>query len=639
MYGYAFLMQTMKVTFEIHYNTHWGETVALILGGRKYPMEWNDGGLWKVTVEARAEDLEKYGYVLMRDGLIARMEWSDHSVHIPAGAKKTPVISDSWIECPIPDCPFVRQHAAAEFDVPGFRGAGVVIPVFSLRGSRDFGIGEFNDLHTVVDWAAKLGLCVIQLLPVTDTTRHGGWEDSYPYSPVSSFALHPMYINLQDAGVKEDSSFKKTQAALNALPKVDYPRVFKEKMALLRKAFAANGKRDMATAEFQAFCKENGKIWMNEYSEFCAKRDGDSPDFWRWVQWNLDRQFASVVNYARSKGVHFKGDLPIGVSADSADAYFHPELFNLDSFAGAPPDFFSKDGQCWGFPTYNWDEMAKDGYAWWKARLRHMSRYFDAFRIDHILGFFRIWEIPAEKGKGLFGHFNPALSYSEDEIKAMYLPFDGLFNPDPRNENMWQPRISPDTSALEWWQKQRFDGLYDDFFYHRNEGLWRRNALRKLPELLRETGMLACGEDLGMVPACVNGVMSELGILSLEMAMMDKGRPWPALSVCATSSHDMDTLRMQYARSHGGNDMPLEEVRASFQAHFGSASMLAIFPLQDYLALSPELRSSDFMSERINEPSDPHHHWCYRLHLDVAALCEADALNAEISGLLEMSGR
>lgn len=629
----------MKVTFEIQYNTHWGETVALILGGKQYSMQWNDGGLWTVTVEATAEDLKKYGYVLLRDGLIARMEWKDHEAKVKEGQKKTPVISDSWIECPIQGCPFTREHQAKEFDSPGFRGAGVVIPVFSLRGANDFGIGEFNDLRALVDWAAKLGMCMIQLLPVTDTTRHGDWDDSYPYSPVSSFALHPMYINLQDAGVKEDASFKKKQAALNALPQVDYPRVFKEKMALLRKAFAENGKKDMATQEFQDFCKENGKTWMNGYAQFCAERDGDSPDFWRWVQWHLDKQFSAVVKYARKKGVHFKGDLPIGVSADSADARWCPQFFNLDSYAGAPPDFFSKEGQCWGFPTYNWDEIAKDNYGWWKARLRHMARYFDAFRIDHILGFFRIWEIPVEKGKGLYGHFNPALSYTEDEIKAMYLPLDGLFEKDPRNEGMWQPRISPDTSSLEWWQKERFDNLYNDFFYHRNEDLWRRNALRKLPVLLRETGMLACGEDLGMVPACVNGVMSELGILSLEMAMMDKGRPWPTLSVCATSSHDMDTLRMQYSRSHEGADMPVEEVRASLQAHFGSASMLAILPLQDYIALSPELRYPDFMSERINEPAEEHHHWCYRMHMDPARLVEAEQLNSEITALLTQYSR
>ncbi len=628
----------MKVKFSIEYQTHWGESLSIVLSGKKHPMQWSEGGIWSVSADVTAAQLKDYFYVVMCDGLISRMEWKNHSVRFPSGTKTAEVI-DKWIECPIPGCPFVREHQAAEFDRPGFRGAGVVIPVFSLRTGDDFGIGEFLDLRHVIDWAASTGLCIIQMLPVTDTTRKGEWKDSYPYSPVSSFALHPLYVNLQRLGVKADASFKKLQKELNALPELDYPRVFKEKMSLIRKAFAQNGANDMQDASFKKFCKENDGVWLKEYAEFCAERDGDSPDFWRWIQWHLDSQFFEMAEYARSKGVHFKGDLPIGVSADSAEAHWHPELFNLDSITGAPPDFFSADGQCWGFPTYNWDTMAKDEYAWWKARLRHMARYFDAFRIDHILGFFRIWEIPIEIAKGLFGHFNPALSYTEDEIKSMYLPFDGLFHPDPRSEGSWQPLITPDTSGLEWWQKERFDALYNDFFYHRNDGFWRRNAMRKLPELLSASGMLACGEDLGMVPDCVNGVMSELGILSLEMKMMDKGHPWEALSVCATSSHDSETLRMQYAMANNGEDMPCDKVKECLDEHLSSVSMLAVFPLQDYLAMDGDLRRKDFMNERINYPADSNHHWRYRVHFDLSDLKDAEGLNGNIRQMLDGSRR
>ena len=210
------------------------------------------------------------------------------------------------------------------------------------------------------------------------------------------------------------------------------------------------------------------------------------------------------------------------MSADSAEAYWHPELFNLDSSTGAPPDFFSTDGQNWGFPTYNWEEMAKDDFAWWKARLRKMSRYFDAFRIDHILGFFRIWEIPTEYKSGMMGHFNPALPYSPEEISAMGLPLEGLFHPDPRHPGMYQPLIAPASADLPQWQQERFGALYNDFFYHRHDEFWRRNAERKLPELLGATGMLACGEDLGMVPDCVPGVMDHEKILSLKMRGMEQ---------------------------------------------------------------------------------------------------------------------
>ena len=629
----------MKVTFQIEYRTKWGESLALVLADKKYPMSWTDGAVWTLTLDkVSVASLKDYGYVLMKDGLIDRIEWTNHSAKPAAGTKEL-VLRDSWIDCPIPGCPFPRAHQAEKFDRAGFRGAGTAVPVFSLRSESDFGIGEFNDLKDLVDWAVKTGQCIIQILPINDTTRKGEWKDSYPYSPVSSFALHPIYIHLQDLGIKETAAFKKEQQELNALPEIDYPRVYKSKMALVRKAFTARGQKDLESAACRKFIKENA-YWLDEYAEFCAKRDGNEPEYHKWIQFHLDKQLSAQVKYARSKGISLKGDLPIGVSQDSADAYYHPELFNLDSSAGAPPDYFSQDGQNWGFPTYNWDEMAKDDYAWWKSRLRKMSQYFDAFRIDHILGFFRIWEIPAEQKSGLMGHFNPALPYSADEIYFMRLPREGLFHEDPRHPGFWQPLIKPDTSRLEWWQKDRFDALYTDFFYHRHDDFWRRNAERKLPELLSASGMLACGEDLGMVPDCVPGVMDHWKILSLEMTQMDKGHGWPTLSVCATSSHDMSTLRMQNAEA-GKGDMAPWEVKRILWNHLSSRSMLAIFPLQDWVAIDENLRRKDFMEESVNQPADPLHHWRYRFHLPISELTseKASELNVQIEGLLKDSGR
>ena len=629
----------MKVTFQIEYRTKWGESLALVLADKKYPMSWTDGAVWTLTLDkVSVASLKDYGYVLMKDGLIDRIEWTNHSAKPAAGTKEL-VLRDSWIDCPIPGCPFPRAHQAEKFDRAGFRGAGTAVPVFSLRSESDFGIGEFNDLKDLVDWAVKTGQCIIQILPINDTTRKGEWKDSYPYSPVSSFALHPIYIHLQDLGIKETAAFKKEQQELNALPEIDYPRVYKSKMALVRKAFTARGQKDLESAACRKFIKENA-YWLDEYAEFCAKRDGNEPEYHKWIQFHLDKQLSAQVKYARSKGISLKGDLPIGVSQDSADAYYHPELFNLDSSAGAPPDYFSQDGQNWGFPTYNWDEMAKDDYAWWKSRLRKMSQYFDAFRIDHILGFFRIWEIPAEQKSGLMGHFNPALPYSADEIYFMRLPREGLFHEDTRHPGFWQPLIKPDTSRLEWWQKDRFDALYTDFFYHRHDDFWRRNAERKLPELLSASGMLACGEDLGMVPDCVPGVMDHWKILSLEMTQMDKGHGWPTLSVCATSSHDMSTLRMQNAEA-GKGDMAPWEVKRILWNHLSSRSMLAIFPLQDWVAIDENLRRKDFMEERVNQPADPLHHWRYRFHLPISELTseKASELNVQIEGLLKDSGR
>jgi len=621
----------MKTTFRIEYRTQWGESLSLVLDDRKYPMAWGDGSVWSVTLDVKAGSLKDYTYVVMKDGLISRAEWSHHS------SKPSKVLEDKWADCPIPGCVFPRRHTIEAFDRPGFRGAGTAVPVFSLRTADDFGIGDFKDLIPLVDWAAHTGQCIIQLLPVTDTTRKGEWKDSYPYSPISSFALHPLYIRLQDIGVRETSAFRKIQAELNALPEIDYPRVFKEKMKLVREAYERCGAKDMKSPAYRKFVGEN-TVWLEEYAEFCAKRDGDEPEYHTWIQYHLDRQFSEVVAYAGKRNVCFKGDLPIGVSSDSADAYWHPELFNLDCCAGAPPDFFSKDGQNWGFPTYNWEAMAADDYKWWKERLHKMSQYFGAFRIDHILGFFRIWEIPSEYKSGLHGHFNPALPYSPEEIAGTGLPLEGLFHPDPRNKGKYQPCITPDTSALQPWQKERFDSLYWDFFYHRHDAFWERNARKKLPELLSATGMLACGEDLGMVPDCVPGVMGDEGILSLEMACMQKGRWWPYLSVCTTSSHDMYTLRMQQIADGKGDPAPWEVKRILWD-HVSSDSMLAIFPLQDWVALDDRLRLPDGMAERINDPANPEHHWRYRFHRDLKDLSESASFITFVSGLLKDSGR
>ena len=618
----------MQVTFKIEYQTVWGESLALVLNDRKYPMEWGEGGVWSVTVkDCTAAALKDYTYVVMREGLIWRTEWKHHS------SKMAREISDKWIDCPIPGCPFPREHQAAKFDRPGFRGAGTAIPVFSLRTESDFGIGEFKDLRPLVDWAAATGQCIIQLLPVNDTTRKGEWKDSYPYSPISSFALHPLYINLQALGIRETVAFKKEQAELNALEELDYPRVFQAKMKYIRKAFKTRGARDMDTPGFKKFVLEN-EYWLEEYAQFCAKRDSLEPEYYRWMQWHLDKQFAAEVKYARSRGVSLKGDLPIGVSSDSAEAYWHPELFNLDSTAGAPPDYFSKDGQNWGFPTYNWEEMAKDDFAWWKARLRKMSQYFDAFRIDHILGFFRIWEIPAGIRSGLAGHFNPALPYSPEEIYNMHLPIDGLFHEDPRHPGMYQPLINPASQNLPQWQQERFGALYNDFFYHRHDEFWRRNAERKLPELLGATGMLACGEDLGMVPDCVPGVMDHERILSLRMRGMENEGPWKQLSVCATSSHDMETLRMQC-----NHDPEPWEVRNMLWEFLASPSMLAIFPLQDWVALDKRFRRADRNVERINYPADSDNHWKFRIHFNLQDLMQESELNVAVTGLLKDSSR
>ncbi|MCI9285925.1 MAG: 4-alpha-glucanotransferase [Muribaculaceae bacterium] len=332
-----------------------------------------------------------------------------------------------------------------------WRGAGVAIPVFSLRSDEDFGVGDFMDLKKMVDWAAQTRQNVVQLLPINDTTMTGTWTDSYPYNANSTFALHPMYLRLQAMGRLRDEErqryFDNLGRELNRLPQVDYERVNAAKNAFTRELFTQERDAEMCNPDMRRFIDRN-RHWLTPYAAFCVLRDlHGTPDMSQWgeyavydevkvdqfiadhedainyvyyLQYHLDKQMREVHEYAGAHGVALKGDIPIGISRTSVDAWISPRLFNLDCQAGAPPDDFSVLGQNWGFPTYNWDEMAKDGFAWWKARFRKMAEYFDAYRIDHVLGFFRIWQIPMDAVHGLLGVFNRALPYSPDEMKYSY---------------------------------------------------------------------------------------------------------------------------------------------------------------------------------------------------------------------------
>ena len=372
-----------------------------------------------------------------------------------------------FAEVPPAGTKIVLADLQPRFPTLPWRGAGVAIPVFALRTEDSFGVGEFNDIKKMVDWAVKTGQSIIQLLPINDTTMTRTWMDSYPYNASSSFALHPQFIHLPAAGVRKDAAYKAKKAELEAEAKVDYEKVNNYKDQYLRKVYASKGKEALESEPFKKFMEANAE-WLVPYAAFNVLRDvTGTPDFheWKeyatyskskidafvkehasetgfycWEQYLLDAQLKDAVQYAHVHGVALKGDLPIGVSRTSVDAWQHPELFHLDSQAGAPPDAFSADGQNWGFPTYNWEKMAQDGYAWWKARMGKMSAYFDAFRIDHILGFFRIWEIPSQYKSGLMGHFSPAMPYPEDELKARgFNPHlgegtDVLFVEDPRQK-------------------------------------------------------------------------------------------------------------------------------------------------------------------------------------------------------------
>jgi 4-alpha-glucanotransferase len=342
----------------------------------------------------------------------------------------------------------------ANFPPEAWRGAGVAIPVFSLRSENGFGVGEFLDLKLLADWGKKVGLKLIQLLPVNDTSATKTSIDSYPYAAISAFALHPLYLNLAAVANSINKALLKElepeRQRLNALPAVDYEAVIHAKLDFLKKIFPSQKKETFDNREYKQFFAEN-KHWLTPYAAFCFLRDKfNTPDFNQWpdhrqfdaqkisalardndqiafhyfVQFHLHLQLREATAHAHAAGQVVKGDLAIGVYRYGADAWQSPELFYLGVQAGAPPDPFADKGQNWGFPTYNWPRMAADGFAWWKQRFVQMGNYFDAFRIDHILGFFRIWSIPTHAVEGILGYFVPVIPLEIAEFSARGISFD-----------------------------------------------------------------------------------------------------------------------------------------------------------------------------------------------------------------------
>ena len=366
---------------------------------------------------------------------------------------------------PLPATVFFTPETELQFESAKSKAAGIAIPVFSLRSEGSFGVGDFGDLKQLIDWTVLTHQRVIQILPINDTTNTHTWIDSYPYNSISIYAFHPMYVDLRQVGKLRDREkqtvYDQKRKELNALPQLDYEAVNQAKRSFLKLMFKQDGKRLLRTKGFKNFFHANAR-WLEPYAAFSYLRDEyGTSDFARWpeyalyrkeeidklcaaespaheeiafhyyVQYLLHIQLSKASDYAREKGIILKGDIPIGISRHSVEAWTEPHYFNMDGQTGAPPDAFSVKGQNWGFPTYNWEIMEQYHYLWWQKRLSKMAEYFTAYRIDHILGFFRIWEIPTHSVHGLLGQFVPALPMSAAEIESYGLPFQQEFMTKP----------------------------------------------------------------------------------------------------------------------------------------------------------------------------------------------------------------
>lgn len=351
----------------------------------------------------------------------------------------------------------VEEMDQAFFEICDRKLAGTLIPVFSLRTRGSFGVGDFGDLKMMIDWVAETHQKVLQVLPINDTTSTHTWTDSYPYSCISIFAIHPQFADLRQlpavADKEKAAAFEALREELNQLAQIDYERVNNAKIEYLRVIFEQEGGEVLKSAGFKAFLKESAH-WLVPYAQYCHLRDTyGNVDFNTWkghevwhekdretllnartkeykevafyyyVQYVLHVQMRAAHEYAMARGVILKGDIPIGVNRKGCDVWHEPHYFNLNLQAGAPPDSFSVNGQNWGFPTYNWARMLEDGCQWWLRRFQNMSKYFDAYRIDHVLGFFRIWATPTTCVHALQGQFSPSLAMTREEIESYGLHF------------------------------------------------------------------------------------------------------------------------------------------------------------------------------------------------------------------------
>ena len=751
------------------YNPDW-QVVILgnceALGNWQYlktvPMTQTDFGIWEAALELPQNQMIQYKYGLMNtvSKEVFDIEYGENRWASPNAEKNILQIrADHFFKFKS----FEMYHAA-----------GVAVPVFALRTENGFGVGEFPDLKNLADWAAKTNLSILQILPINDTTANYTWTDSYPYAAISVYALHPQYLSIEklEYPLQEEllQEFKREKNALNYLSLIDYEQMISAKWKYIKSIFETNKDQILKDRNFKKFLKEN-EDWLIPYSAFCVLRDKyKTPNFndWKthkkyiagkiapfispkskdyessmlhaWVQFQLHLQLKDAIDYTHDLGISVKGDLPIGIYRYSVEAWTEPELFGMDFQAGAPPDQFTDLGQNWEFPTYNWEAMKEDGYRWWKNRFKALEQYFDAMRIDHILGFFRIWRMPMSATQGILGYFYPAVPVTLEEFEArgiyfnedryckpfindqilwdyfgeegetihnhfMNNHFDGTYtfkeefetqrkltdyfktNPqgwaeeqlislaanvlflkeDVAGENpVYHPRFNIEkTSSYHYLnddEKRKLSDLYVDYFFKRQDGLWYQQAMEKLPVILNATDMLICGEDLGLVPESVPQVMERLGITALKVQRMPSDNiawydPKDAgyMNVVTASSHDSSTLRLwwhedrelssQYFQKQLGQfgtapwDLEPKLAEMIMKQHLFNEAMLAIFPIQEFLATDHELATPNMDEERINNPAVFPHYWRYRMHLNLEELLNHENFNQKIAHWIADSNR
>ncbi|KAK8919301.1 4-alpha-glucanotransferase DPE2 [Platanthera zijinensis] len=672
------------------------------------------------------------------------------------------------------------------FRATPWRGAGVAIPMFSVRTNEDLGVGEFLDLKLLVDLAVESGFHLIQLLPINDTSVHGMWWDSYPYSSLSVFALHPLYLRVQllseniPDNLKQEILMEKKRLDKKD---VDYEATMAAKLAIAKKIFIMEKDQILNSSLFIKFVSDNEE-WLKPYAAFCFLRDffgtSDHSQWGRFAEFSKEKLekllskdtlhydvicFHYYIQFhLHLQATNFSLERCVICSKHSSYStnflsYFYLFLlvyyclFSESTSGGGGPFFFNLVGQQWSSPTTSCKEFGMTNFGEYKARLTSVSPRGTAARPDSILASTRIDELRLHNITNIPGTYHPSVGCSTVRQKRCGIrPYDLFRTPKTNQKHLEQrspcflnqkqpsskttlavtvanftsllnnpsrehcqhphkpitklatkaqqpssslcvqiliilyfamknivlirdceehgkfyPRFNlEDTSSfqkLDDHSKHVLKRLYYDYYFHRQEILWRENAMKTLPALLSSSDMLACGEDLGLIPSCVHPVMQELGLIGLRIQRMPSepglqfGIPsqYNYMTVCAPSCHDCSTMRAWWEEDEerrcrffkdviGSNDEPPSQCTpevANFilQQHFLAPSMWAIFPLQDVLALKEEYTDRPANEETINDPTNPKHYWRFRMHVTLESLLGDEDLKITIKDLVASSAR
>ena len=537
---------------------------------------------------------------------------------------------------------------------PEHKIAGVLTPLFALRTEDDLGIGDLAGLRQFLDWTAGVGFKVVQLLPINETGR-----DNSPYNAISAMALEPMTLHLAPGSppdlTRDDYTGVLAQFNLRKLRSrsVQYAKVRALKRTLLERAFTRFQSHSGRAEPFERFCEQE-RAWLDDYVFFRAlmEENGGSEAwelwpaaqrsitaartwleaqtpkarasfttrerFFRYVQWVAYDQWTAAKTYAEERGIALMGDVPFGISYYSADVFARPDQFALEWSGGAPPEPYFKDdkftqkwGQNWGIPLYRWDAMRADNFSWWRQRVRGVCGIFHVFRIDHVLGFYRIYAFPWRPSRNT--EFLP-LNW-EEMLRA--------------TGGRW-PQFAP-----------RDDESHEKAEANRREG---EDYLRVILDAAGSTRLV--GEDLGTVPNYVRPSLHTLGIAGFKIPQWETtpdrqlvpGSQYHRLSVATYATHDHKPLRAIWQDALDESSETREQAREDLAriAQFAGIHSLGATP--DYERdLYPQAMAALFRSEawmamvmitdllvrrdRFNVPgTETESNWSRRLHMTVARL-------------------